>query len=136
MTPNDSFRETMDLLGGPEFSGSTLADLQAEALIQESGIAYRAIRDSRGQRAVMVMCITNQSLDIHFPDLRDREGFHIDNDWGKTSLLEAIVLSLRAPEGIAFFRATDSNNRVNACAFTCADPDSISKLSQDFNLDS
>ena len=114
----------------------TLEDLRGEAVLEDTGVAFTALRVENGRRMSLVICITGEDQirrvrsDVKFSD----DG--VNEDWRTLSLGTVVMRAAAAPGGLAFEPLRAGGDEWLALAMIAALPDSIRMLEQLFGLPS
>ena len=116
-----------------DWTSKTLEDLRSEAVLEDTGLAFDAMREANGKRMFMVMCVTGEQniayLGEHMNLIED--GFV--EDWNTLSLAAVLMRTSRAG-GLCFELFKGDSGSLLAVTLIAADPDSASKLCALFDM--
>ena len=115
-----------------EWSSKTLEDLRSDAVLEDTGIAFDAVREQDGMRICLVICVTGEDQLRRF-----REAGLVDNgadiDWAAFTTGAAVTLA--ALSGTICVKALKSSgDSWMALVMAAAVPDSIRRLEDFFDL--
>ena len=111
----------------------TLEDLRSEAVLEDTGIAFDAVREPNGKRLFMVMCVTGEE---HIAYVSERLNLIEDGlveDWNTLTLAEVLMRTSRAG-GLCFELAQGDSGSILAVTLVAADPVSVSTICALFDM--
>lgn len=116
-----------------KWTTKTLEDLRSEAVLEDTGIAFDAVREANGKRLFMVMCVTGEE---HITYVSERLNLIEDGlveDWNTLTLAEVLMRSGRAG-GLCFELAQGDSGSILAVTLIAADPASASIICTLFDM--
>ena len=126
------FAQFIDKLS-KNWASKTLEDLRSEAVLEDTGIAFDAVREANGKRLFMVMCVTGEQdiayVSEHLNLIKDG----LIEDWKTLTLAEVLMRTSRAG-GLCFELAQGDSGSILAVTFIAADPVSVSRLCALFDM--
>ncbi len=118
------------------WSARTLEDLRCDAVLEDTGIAYTAMRAPNGKRICMAMCVTGDDQIRRLREAIDLVDDGVHEDWCTLSLGEMLMRSSVMPNALAFEPLRGSGDEWLAFALIAAVPDSVRMLEVFFDLPS
>lgn len=128
MTP----KEIVDVMARA-WGGKTLAALQRQAAAETNGNAFDALREAGGRRWLLVMCMTRVDQIAKVESLLELPPGGEEMDWEGTTLAEAFARGPMAGT-LVCWSLTDGQWRRKAVVLIAADPCSVTRLEEMFNL--
>jgi hypothetical protein len=112
----------------------TLEDFRQQAVLEDSGNVFDAVRESDGRRIHLAVCATgHDQLEAIFSDLSFVEDAP-PKDWNSTSLLALLVENLNKHQPLTFEVLRSQSRMPLALIFVATTPDSIKILEGWFGL--
>lgn len=114
----------------------SLEDLRIDATLEDSGIAFEALRAPNGRRIHIVLCVTGEEQiraicsDYQFSLERPPK------DWTNFSVYEALKENLSSNPSLTFEMCRGDSGELLAIAFIATDPYAVSFLDRNFGLPS
>ncbi len=123
-----------------KFKGQTLEDLRKQAISEETGIRFSAVRAEDGPRYLVVLCVTKRD-DIH----RLMVGLRLDRfppirqDWSSMVLYDLVVMTMQGmhsgkSSGLLAVPRFSTGSTPDAVALICVGLDSVTKLESLFEM--
>ena len=116
------------------WASKTLEDLRCDAVLEETGIAYEAVRFPKGKRVCLVMCVTGHDQILRLRGAVDFIDDGVHEDWGTLSLGTVLMRASVLPHGLAFEPLRRGGDEWLAFALIAAEPDSVTMLEALFDL--
>jgi hypothetical protein len=116
-----------------EWTTKTLDDLRSEAVLEDTGLAFDAVREANGKRLFMVMCVTGEKNIAYVSERLNLIEDGLVEDWSTLTLAEVLMRTSRAG-GLCFELFQGDSGTILAVTLIAADPDSVRTLSGLFDM--
>ena len=116
-----------------DWTSKTLEDLRSQAVLEDTGLAFDAVREGNGKRLFMIMCVTGETNIAYVRERMNLIDDDLAEDWNTLTLAEVLMRTSRAG-GLCFELFEGDSGTLLAVTLIAADPNSVSRLCALFNM--